>query len=126
MPHQKKYQEGTTNRTMTFFKKDLDTLQAHTKYRMTLTDLVQQAIKEYIKRNGWDEEEHPGDQEEPEAPDQERRDKATIPDPTKPAEPEKPDDRNKRDPIDLDPPGQPEPEKPDDPFDGLPDYLKTD
>ena len=89
---------------MTFFKKDLYTLQAHTKYRMTLTDLVQQAIKEYIKRNGWDEEHHSGDQEEPEAPDQERRDKATIPDPTKPAEPEKPDD----------------------PFDGLPDYLKTD
>ena len=118
MPHQKKYQEGTTNRTMTFFKKDLDTLQAHTKYRMTLTDLVQQAIKEYIKRNGLD-------QGEPEAPDQERRDKATIPEPTKPAEPEKPDDRNKRDPIDLDPPDQPEPDKPDDPFDGLPDYLKT-
>lgn len=89
MPHQKKYTEGTANRTMTFLKKDLDILQAHTGYRETLTDLVQQAIKEYIKRNGWD---------------QERRDKATIPEPTKPAEPEKPDDR----------------------FDGLPDYLKTD
>ena len=125
MPHQKKYQEGTTNRTMTFFKKDLDTLQAHTGYRMTLTDLVQQAIKEFIKRNGWDPDQT-GDRGEPEAPDQERRDKATIPEPTKPAEPEKPDDRNKRDPIDLDPPDQPEPEKPDDPFDGLPDYLKTD
>lgn len=104
MPHQKKYQEGTTNRTMTFFKKDLDTLQAHTGYRMTLTDLVQQAIKEYIKRRGWDQEDQTGDRGEPEAPDQERRDKATIPEPTKPAEPEKPDD----------------------PFDGLPDYLKTD
>ena len=125
MPHQKKYQEGTTNRTMTFFKKDLDILQAHTGYRMTLTDLVQQAIKEYIKRNGLDPDQT-GNQGEPEAPDQERRDKATIPEPTKPAEPEKPDDRNKRDPIDLDPPDQPEPEKPDDPFDGLPDYLKTD
>ena len=99
MPHQKKYTEGTANRTMTFLKKDLDILQAHTGYRETLTDLVQQAIKEYIKRNGWDQEE-PGTKGEGEP--------------------------NKRDPIDMDPPGQPEPEKPDDRFDGLPDYLKTD
>ena len=120
---------------MTFFKKDLDTLQAHTKYRMTLTDLVQQAIKEYIKRNGWDPDQTGNQGEEPTQANPNLIDEIrsyhyhpdpTIPDPTKPAEPEKPDDRNKRDPIDLDPPGQPEPEKPDDRFDGLPDYLKTD
>ena len=56
MPHQKKYQEGTANRTMTFFKKDLDILQAHTGYRETLTDHVQQAIKDYIAARGWDKE----------------------------------------------------------------------
>ena len=56
MPHQKKYKEGTANRTMTFLKKDLDTLQAHTGYRETLTDHVQRAIKDYIAARGWDKE----------------------------------------------------------------------
>ena len=59
MPHQKKYKEGTANRTMTFLKKDLDTLQAHTGYRETLTDHVQQAIKDYIAARGWDKEGDP-------------------------------------------------------------------
>lgn len=56
MPHHKKYTEGTANRTLTFFKKDLDILQAHTGYRETLTDHVQRAIKDYIAARGWDKE----------------------------------------------------------------------
>ena len=96
MPHQKKYQEGTTNRTMTFFKKDLDILQSHTGYRMTLTDLVQQAIKEFIKRNGLDPDQTGNQGEEPTQANPNLIDEIrsyhyhpdpTIPDPTKPALP---------------------------------------
>ena len=39
---------------MTFYTKDIDTLQAHATHRETVTDLVQEAIKDLIRRRGWE------------------------------------------------------------------------
>lgn len=48
----KKYQgQWTINRTLTFYKEDLDVLEAN-RSTQSVTDHLQQAIKEYIKRHG--------------------------------------------------------------------------
>ena len=49
----KKYTEETTNRTLTFYKKDLDTLQSHADFKNSVTDMIQEAIKDYILKQGW-------------------------------------------------------------------------
>ena len=54
MPKNRKYTEPTRPITMTFYTKDIDTLQAHATHRETVTDLVQEAIKDLIRRRGWE------------------------------------------------------------------------
>lgn len=56
MAHPKKYDQPTTNRTLTLWTKDLDTIQAHTRHPYTVTDHIQQAIKDYIRAQGWDQD----------------------------------------------------------------------
>ncbi len=52
MAQQRKYQQETINRTMTFYKADFEILEANTAYRNTVTDQVQEAIRDYIERHG--------------------------------------------------------------------------
>ena len=51
----KKYTQETTNRTLTFYKQDLDTLQEHANFKNSVTDMIQEAIKDYITKQGWDQ-----------------------------------------------------------------------
>lgn len=51
---------------MTFYTKDMDTLQAHASHRETVTDMVQEAIKDLIRRRGWGETREPGQSSGPE------------------------------------------------------------
>ena len=53
MAHRRKYTEPTQNRTTTFYKAHLDTLEAHADHRTTVTDMIQDAIAEYIAARGW-------------------------------------------------------------------------
>lgn len=53
---------------MTFYTKDIDTLQAHASHRETVTDLVQEAIKDLITRKGWGETREPEPGPETKAP----------------------------------------------------------
>lgn len=70
---------------MTFYTKDIDTLQAHATHRETVTDLVQEAIKDLIAKRGWGDPEpgRPEDREEAPMfkvtlePEPEAKDKAT-------------------------------------------------
>lgn len=57
----KKYTEATQNRTVCFYKEDLDTLSAHATHKNSVTDMIQEAIKNYITAQGWNTDQ--GEQE---------------------------------------------------------------
>ncbi len=56
MAHHRKYTEPTRTRTTTWSARDLDILDSHADHRTTTTDHLQQAVREYIERNGWADE----------------------------------------------------------------------
>jgi hypothetical protein len=54
MPKNRKYTEPTRPITVTFYARDMEILQAHATYERTVTDMIQQAIKDLIKKENWD------------------------------------------------------------------------
>ena len=55
----RKYTEPTRPITYTFYVKDMEILSAHATHQRTVTDMIQQAIKDLIAREGWGQGEVP-------------------------------------------------------------------